>query len=381
MPGTPPTAGTGGPAGTAGTADPAGTAGTAGMAGAAGAAGAPGSLPGSGRPFRFGLHLWELPPGEWRERARRYEALGFSTVTLTDHVVVPQWEPMAGLAALAAATSTLRVGSLVLDMGLRDPVLTAKAAATVDRLSGGRLELGVGAGYVAANFAATGRPFEPAADRVARLEEAVALMRQLWTRPSTTVKGRFYEVTGSPMVAPAPVRPRLLVGGGGPRVMRFGGRVADTVSMIARQDTGTWSASGSVADSTVERMAEKAAWVRDGARAAGRDPAAVELHTMVARVAVGDRPDAAAAAAVAGDGVAQDLAARSTLYLLGDAGAVRTELRRWRSEAGISYVSLFDPGEEQIAWLAEHVVGPLAAEDRHAGRHGAGTGGAAPTRS
>jgi alkanesulfonate monooxygenase SsuD/methylene tetrahydromethanopterin reductase-like flavin-dependent oxidoreductase (luciferase family) len=111
-------------------------------------------------PFRFGIHLWELPLADWPERVRRYESLGFSTVTFTDHLVVPQWEPMVAVGAVAAVTERIRVGTLVLDAGLRDPVLTAKAAATVERLSGGRLEFGLGAGYVAANFAAAGLPFE-----------------------------------------------------------------------------------------------------------------------------------------------------------------------------------------------------------------------------
>src|SRR5262245_65541841 len=103
-------------------------------------------------PFRFGLHFWELPAGDWRTRVRRYEALGFSSITFTDHLVVPQWEPMAALAAVAAVTEQIRVGTLVLDNGLRNPVLTAKAAATLHRLSDGRFELGLGAGYVAANL-------------------------------------------------------------------------------------------------------------------------------------------------------------------------------------------------------------------------------------
>ena len=316
------------------------------------------------RPFRFGLHFWELPVDDWRDRVRRYERLGFSTVTLTDHLVVPQWEPVAGLSAIAAVTEELRVGPLVLDMGLRDPALTAKAAATVDRLSGGRLELGLGAGYVAANFGAAGQPFASAGDRVARLEEAVELMRQLWAQPTTTFQGRFFDVADAPMAASTPVHPHLLLGGGGPRVMRFGGRVADTVSMIARQDTGEWSVADSLTDSTVERMAEKADWVREGAAAAGREPSSVELHTMVARVIVGDDPGAAVAQALADDAVDPRAAAESTLYLCGTGDEVRARLRRWRDDAGISYVSLFDPGDEQIDWLAEHVMRPLAAEDR-----------------
>src|SRR5580704_12101980 len=131
------------------------------------------------RPFRFGLHLWELPTHDWAARVRRYEELGFSTITLTDHVVVPQWEPLTGLAAVAAVTEHLRVGSLVLDMGLRNPVLVAQAAATLERLSGGRLELGLGAGYVAQNFAAAGARFPAASDRIDRLDESIRLLGRL----------------------------------------------------------------------------------------------------------------------------------------------------------------------------------------------------------
>src|SRR2546421_3639200 len=213
-----------------------------------------------------------MPTESWVERVRSYEQHGFSHVTLTDHLVVPQWEPVAALGAIAAVTERLRVGTLVLDTGLREPVLTAKSAATLDRMSGGRFELGLGAGYVAANFTAAGQPFEPAADRVARLDETVSLVRRLWNEPSTTMHGRFFKVTDSPMVARAPVRPRLLIGGGGRAVMHLGGRAADTVSMIPRQTSGTWSVVDSLPDSTVARMAQKAAWVREGAEAAGRDP-------------------------------------------------------------------------------------------------------------
>ncbi|HEX3566876.1 MAG TPA: TIGR03621 family F420-dependent LLM class oxidoreductase [Acidimicrobiales bacterium] len=312
------------------------------------------------RPFRFGLHFWELPATDWASRARHYEELGFSTLTLTDHLVVPQWEPLAGLGALAAVTERISVGSLVLDMGLRDPVLTAKAAATIERLSGGRLELGLGAGYVAANFTAAGAPFATAGDRVARLEESILVMRQLWHQPSTTWQGRHFQFVDSPMVAPEPVSPHVLVGGGGQHVMRLGGRVADTVSMIARQTTGQWSVADSLADSTIERMAEKAAWVRGAAADAGRDPFEVELHTMVATTVVGDDPTEAIERRLAADGITPADAADSTLCLCGDGASVRSQLERWRAEAGISYVSFFDPGDEQIEWLAEQVVAPLA---------------------
>lgn len=311
------------------------------------------------RGIRFGLHFWDLPTASWVERVRRFERLGFSSVTFTDHQVVPQWEPTTALAAVAAVTESIKLGTLVLDMGLRNPVLTAKAAATLEALSDGRLELGLGAGYVARNFAASGVPFERAGDRIARLEESLSLMRRLWSEPSTTFQGRFFDVFGAPMVLGEPVRPTVLIGGGGPKMMRLGGRAADIVSMIPRQETGEWSVEASLADSTLACMAQKARWVREGAERAGRDPSGVELHTMVVRTIVGDDVGDAVAKESADTQVPVGAMEDSSLYLVGSGAHVRDRLREWRARTGLSYVSIFDPGDDQVEYLAREVVAPL----------------------
>jgi probable F420-dependent oxidoreductase len=309
--------------------------------------------------IRFGLHFWDLPTVSWVDRVRRYEGLGFSSITFTDHQVVPQWEPIAALAAVAAATNSIRLGTLVLDMGVRNPVLTAKAAATLEVLSNGRLELGLGAGYVAQNFVASGVPFERAGDRIARLEESLSLMRRLWSEPSTTMHGRFFDVVDAPMVLREAVSPTVLIGGGGPKMMNLGGRSADIVSMIPRQETGEWSVEASLPDSTLERMAQKARWVRQSAEKAGRDPSRVELHTMVVRTIVGDDVDDAIAQESADTGVPVTTMENSSLYLTGSGPQVRERLRKWHAGTGLSYISIFDPGDEQVEYLAKEVVAPL----------------------
>ena len=153
--------------------------------------------------------------------------------------------------------------------------------------------------------------------------------------------------------------PKILIGGGGPKVLHLGGREADIVSMIPRQDTGEWSVGGSLADSTMERMAEKAAWVRAGAEGVGRDPSGIELHTLVVRTIVGDDMDAALSRKAAETGVAPSVLRDSSLYLVGTGTELRDRVARWRGEVGITYVSLFDPGEDQIECVAEELVGPL----------------------
>jgi alkanesulfonate monooxygenase SsuD/methylene tetrahydromethanopterin reductase-like flavin-dependent oxidoreductase (luciferase family) len=141
--------------------------------------------------------------------------------------------------------------------------------------------------------------------------------------------------------------------------MDLGGRVADIVSMIPTQDTGDWSVTASLADATVERMAEKASWVRQGATAASRDAGGIELHTMVARTIVGDDIGAAIDRESAARGVSAATMTESTLYLIGSGAEARERLQLWRDEIGISYVSLFDLDEEQIDRVAEEIVAPL----------------------
>ena len=184
-------------------------------------------------------------------------------------------------------------------------------------------------------------------------------MRRLWSEPSTTFHGRFFEVSDAPMVLGEPVSPRVLIGGGGPDMMHLGGRTADIVSMIPRQDTGEWSVEASLADSTPDRMAEKARWVREGAEAAGRDPAGVELHTMVAKAIVGDDVDDSVAKDTADTGVPVTAMEDSSLYLVGSGPRVRDRLRDWQAHTGLGYVSIFDPGDDQIEYLAREVVAPL----------------------
>lgn len=309
--------------------------------------------------IRLGLHFWDLPSESWIDRVRRFERLGFSSITFTDHQVVPQWEPIAALSAVAAVTDSIRLGTLVLDMGIRNPVLTAKAAGTLEVLSNGRLELGLGAGYVAQNFRAAGVPFERAGDRIARLEESLSLMRRLWSEPSTTMHGRFFDVSDAPMVLDEPVTPTVLIGGGGPKMMNMAGRAADIVSMIPRQETGEWSVEASLADSTLERMAQKARWAREGAEEAGRDPSDVELHTMVVRTIVGDDVDEAVEKESADTDVPVASMEDSSLYLTGSGPQIRDRLRKWQAQTGLRYISIFDPGEDQIEYLAEEVVAPL----------------------
>ena len=136
-------------------------------------------------PFRFGVQVATLPAEGWIERARRIEALGYSTLFVPDHFG-SQWEPVATLAAVAAVTTRLRVGSLVYDVDYRHPVVLAKAAATTHLLSGGRHEFGIGAGWMETDYVEAGIAYDRPGVRIARLEEALQIVRGMWTQEKTS---------------------------------------------------------------------------------------------------------------------------------------------------------------------------------------------------
>ena len=136
------------------------------------------------KPFRFGVQVGMLPAESWRERVRRIEALGYSTLFFPDHFST-QWEPVAGLAAVAAATERLNVGSLVYDVDYRHPVVLAKAAATIQLLSGGRHEFGIGAGWMQTDYVEAGIAYDRPGVRIERLEEALQIIRSMWANERT----------------------------------------------------------------------------------------------------------------------------------------------------------------------------------------------------
>ena len=129
--------------------------------------------------------------------------------------------------------------------------------------------------------------------------------------------------------------------------------------MIPRQATGEWSVAASVADSTLECMAQRARWVHEGAEEAGRDQSEVELHTVVVRTIVGEDVDDAIATESADNGVPVTSMEDSTLYLTGSGSQIRDRLREWRAGTGLRYISIFDPGDDQVEYLAKEVVAPL----------------------
>ena len=232
------------------------------------------------RPFRFiaNVPTPAQPVGVWKERVRRIEGTGFAAVAIADHFTGGYTlEPMVALTAAAMCTTTLRVQTAVLGNDYRHPVLTHRMAATLDVLSGGRVELGVGAGWMASDYGAAGIPFEPPGRRIDRLEETIAVLKGLFGHEPFSFHGSHYSITelvGVPAAVQSP-HPPLLIGGGGRRVLRLAGREADIVGINANLGAGVGA--GSIVDVSAEGVLEKVGWAREGAVSAGRPPGDLEL--------------------------------------------------------------------------------------------------------
>ena len=206
------------------------------------------------RRFRFGVVAGGANSGKaWLEQARRIESLGFDTLVVPDGLGYTP-SPFAALAAVAAVTSTLRVGTYVIDNDYRHPVMLAKEAATVDHLSGGRFELGIGAGRpsAASDNAMLGVPFDSGGTRVERLAESLSIIKPLLAGETVDHDGRFYTTTQA-RILPAPVQQPIpiMVAASQKRLMSLAARHADVIAL------------GVGPDASQEMVAERIAWVRD----------------------------------------------------------------------------------------------------------------------
>lgn len=294
------------------------------------------------RRFRFGVDVHAPFDGRsWADTAREIEALGYSTLFVPDHFD-EGLGPIAALAAAATATTSLRVGTLVLDCDFRHPAVLARELASVDVLSGGRLEVGVGAGWKRLDYERSGIVMDAPKVRVDRMIEHVHVLRGLFGDAPFTFHGEHYDVTdldGTPKPS-TPGGPPILVGGGGRRVLRFAGAEADIVGVNASIHSGEID-TAAAHDSLAERIDEKVAWLRDGAGARFDD---LELNAWLAVAEVTD--DAATFADALGavfDADPKDVLA-SPLTLVGSPGEIAEHLHERRERWGYSYTVI--PGDK-----------------------------------
>ncbi|MEZ4503890.1 MAG: TIGR03621 family F420-dependent LLM class oxidoreductase [Dehalococcoidia bacterium] len=308
------------------------------------------------RPFRFGVSI--LGPAD-RESlvgfARRAEDLGYDILTVPDHVADGLLSPFTTLATVASATDRLRIGTLVLNNDLRHPALAAREAATLHALSGGRMELGLGAGHAAPEYAALGLPFDEATTRVDRLTEAASVVRRLLGGETVTFEGAHYALTAHALWPPPQSPLPLLIGGNNRRLLRLAAREADIVGFTGLGRTledGQRHEPSGFAPSAVD---ERVALVR---AAAGDRLNDLEFHALVQAVVITDdrRASATTVAATAPPLTADDVLG-SPFVLVGTPDEMTEELRAYRARFGMSYFTVFDRYLEDFAPVVRALAG------------------------
>jgi probable F420-dependent oxidoreductase len=232
------------------------------------------------RPFRFSVVIANAPSGTaFVTLARRAEELGYATLLMPDRTITGL-APLTALAVAAEATTSLHVGSYVFCNDYRHPALLAKEVATLDFLSDGRFELGLGAGVGPFDYQQLGLPFDTGAERVDRFEEALCVIKKFFTEESVNFSGKHYTITGMKGLS-RPVqkrRPPIAIGGAGIRMLSLAAREADSVSII-------FSLPAQGIDAKNESLEQKLAWMRE---AAGERFTHLELSQLAYVLAIKD---------------------------------------------------------------------------------------------
>lgn len=308
------------------------------------------------RPFRFGVIVRNASSrAAWVDQARKIEDLGYAVLGVPDHLT-EILAPMPALATAAAATRTLRLATTVLNNDLRHPVVVAHEAATLDLLTDGRLELGLGAGYARSEYEQAGLPFDRGRVRVERLGEAVVIVKRLLAGEPVSFAGLHYRVANH-TIHPRPVQrphPPILIGGNGPQLIALAGREADIVGL-----TGiAFRSDGTAPDLSAWRAATVDERLRQAREAAGERYPRLELNALVQRVIVtDDRRAAAQTLACDWTPLTVEEILASPYALVGTVEQMVEDLRMRRDRWGISYILVHQADLDALA----PVVARLAA--------------------
>jgi probable F420-dependent oxidoreductase len=299
------------------------------------------------RPFRFGAVTTggtEHSRRHWSEYARRLESLGFSTLSVADHflnstVCTPR------LAAAAAATTTLRLGSYVYDNDFRHPLLLAREAAEIDLLSSGRMELGIGAGWAKDEYDMAGIAFEPGPVRASRYEEAVLLIRALHEGSAVTHHGQFYNLRDCALLVEPVQQPiPLFLGGGGPRMTRFAATHSDIIGIVPQSLPAGGLDPGAFSMSSFEQRVRLLDEVSAGRADGGPERAVLVFHQADS---AGELPTGQ------GAWTNPDTLLGSPFALLGDKAQVMDALQERRERWGLTYITCWEEDVDRFAPIVD----------------------------
>jgi len=309
------------------------------------------------RTFRFGVMAPRAESAsQYRDAARRWEDLGYSTLFVPDHFVDHPLAPIPAMAMVAEATTRLRVGTLVLGNDYKHPVVLAREAATIDLLSDGRLELGVGAGWMTADYEKAGLPLDRAGVRVDRLAESLAVLKGLFADGPLTYAGKHYQITdldGAPKPVQRP-HPPIIVGGGGERVLTLAAQEADIVGINANLAGGTAEHPDSARSLSGAATDQKLAWVRTGAGERFDD---LEIQQYAGFVLFTDDRTSLAEAIAPAFGVSPDVALETPVALVGTAAQMIDDLVARRERWKMSYVVVDDAVAQQFSPVVDRLAG------------------------
>jgi len=306
------------------------------------------------KPFRFGLQMHgPFSDMSWLDSARKVEDLGFDTLFMPDHFT-EQYSPISALSAAAAVTTRINVGTLVFGNDYRHPVVLAKEIATLDNIAEGRVEFGLGAGWMRTDYDQAGMTYDRPGVRIERMEEALQVIRGCWSNEEFSFSGEHFTIDGyTGFPAPhTPGGPRLIIGGGGPRMLGVAARNGDIVGVTANLRAGEVGPDA-IADSHPDAYDAKIARVQ--AAADGRD---VELSSLTMTSIVTDDRAASLSGIAEMFGWPVEVVQNTPALLVGSVDEICNTLMERRERWGFSYVVVQDDDHyEAFAQVVDRLSG------------------------
>ena len=307
------------------------------------------------KPFRFGIETSQLPSKTWQNDLKFIEEIGYSSILWTDHFG-KQWDPTSAMATTAALTTKLITGTMVYCVDYHHPVVLAKTSATAQLLSKGRIEFGIGAGWMKTDYTQSGIPYDKPATRIRRMEEAIKIIKSMW-KGKTTYQGKHYQIQNISKALDLDgfSPPKVLVGGGGKMDLGLAGRHADIVNVMSGLPEGEFT-SDYFRRGVLEGRLKRIGYVRDAALKAGRDFEDIELSLALSHVEVTDDCESVIEVQAERRGLSVDDVKRNPGFLIGSVGEVKDRLFDLREALGVNYFVLGLPSIGEIRQFGELIV-------------------------